>query len=133
MTGRVSRILGVTAGLAMVGGTGGAALGALLGLGLASIRSGFAPPPVETFLAVGALLGALMGGLLVPTVACTRLRTVPLGRLVGGIGGAVAIGAALAWIVQPWWAPLGAVAGFVLGIRRLQRSQRHVAAAEHLV
>jgi hypothetical protein len=87
---------------------------------------------VQAFLAVGALVGALLGGLLVPTEAWMRLRAVPLGRLVRGIGGAVAIGAALAWIVQPWWAPLGAIAGFVIGIRRLQRSRRYVA-AEHLV
>ena len=126
MTGRASRIVGITTGLAIFGTVTGAAVGALLGLGLASVRSGFGPPSVEAFLIAGALLGAVVGGVFIPTVAWTRLRDVPLGTLVRGIGSAVAVGAALPWIIDPWWAPLGAVIGLLFGIRRLQRTQRGV-------
>jgi hypothetical protein len=129
MTRRLSRIVAVTAGLAIVGIAGGAALGALLGLALASIPTVgvFASPPLEQFLVGGAICGALVGGLLVPGLVWTRLRAVPLGRVARGIGSAVAVGAAIAWIVQPAWAPVGALVGFLFGVRRLRRDRRSVA------
>jgi len=129
MTRRLSRIVAVTAGLAIFGIAGGAALGALLGLALASIPTvgEFVSPPLEQFLAGGAICGALVGGLFVPIMVWTRLRAVPLGRVVRGIGSAVVVGAAIAWIVQPVWAPVGVLVGFLFGVRRLRRDQRSVA------
>jgi hypothetical protein len=129
MTGRTSRIVGITAGLALAGSVCGAALGALLGLALASIPAAgaFAPPDVELLMKGGGLGGAVFGGLFVPTVAWARFRAVPFGQLASELGSAVVIGAAITWIVQPAWTPLGAVAGFLLGFRRLHRAQRTVA------
>ena len=122
MTARVSRIVGVTAGLAIAGGVSGAAVGGLLGLALASIPNrGYAPPGLGVMIAAGALCGAVVGGLLVPTAAWTRLRAVPFNRMARGIGSAMVVGAAIAWIIQPEWVPLGALGGFAFGIRRLSR------------
>jgi len=129
MNRRHSRMVAVIAGLAISGIAAGAAVGALLGLALASIPvvGEFALPPLELFLAAGAICGALVGGLLVPIMVWTRLREVPLGRVVRGIGGAVAVGAAIVWVVHPVWAPMGALVGFLFGVRRLRRDQRRVA------
>jgi hypothetical protein len=133
MTGRTPRIVGIMAGLALVGGASGAALGALLGLALASIPmvGEFAPPDAAMLMKVGALCGAVFGGLFVPTVAWARFRAVPFGQLARELWTAVVIGAAITWIVQPEWTPLGAVAGFLLGVRRLHRAQRNAAVADH--
>jgi hypothetical protein len=133
MTGRTSRIVGISAGLALVGVACGGAFGALLGVALASIPMAgeFAPPDAATLMKVGALAGAVFGGLVFPTVAWARFRGVPFGDLARELASAMVIGAAITWIVQPVWTPLGAVAGFLLGVRRLQRAQRAVVVDRH--
>jgi hypothetical protein len=119
MTERTGRSIAVTVALSGLGATTGALAGAAYGFGLASMRSGFAPPSVGEFVGVGAAVGALCGGLLLPTVAWARLREVPIGELTRVLGAGAAIGAALGWIIQPMWAPALAVAGFFVAVRRL--------------
>ena len=130
MTDRTGRSIAVTVALSALGATAGALAGAAYGLGLATLRSGFGPPNIGEFVALAAAVGALCGGLLLPTVAWTQLREVPLGELTRVLGAGVASGAALGWIIEPAWGPVFAIVGFFLAVRRLARTHKLVRAID---
>src|SRR5690242_19134315 len=123
---RLSRIVDVTAGLAVAGAVGGAVSGALIAALLMVIRAGFATFfSLGTLVALGAaaVVGTLIGLVAGPLLSWGILRRVPLGKAllataIGTVSGAVL--GELVWPSNPHMiglprAFLGGFVGFVVG------------------
>jgi hypothetical protein len=118
---RTSRIVAVTAGLALTGIVVGAVLGGLIVTGFVIAND---PHPTTAFdsfvLEIGAIFGAGVGVVFAPIAAWTLLRRIPLGRAIaeGAIGTALGavVGGAIAFVGPI----LGGIGGFVLGVLRLR-------------
>jgi hypothetical protein len=106
------RVLAVTGGLIATGMVVGA-LCAMVAFPLIFLPLGLSPDVSESaLLAIAALFGAIIGGVMAPVVAWGLLRRVPLGRAVGWSAVGTVVGAVAGMIVQE--NPVtGAVAGFV--------------------
>ena len=126
---QVPRAVGASAGLAVAG----ALVGAVLGVGVLAVwgllldgPGGF--PYVWFAFEFAAVVGALLGGLLLPLVTWTVLPHVAVGRILAERGAGTAAGAAIAILIgdggNPLVVALGGVLGFVATVVQLKVRQR---------
>ncbi len=112
------RILGVTAALLAFGAVFGGVSAVLAAILAFTITEGPAAGFLNDALAIAGVIGALLGGVLLPATCWLVLRRVPLGlAFVGTVLGTVVggvLGWVLAWHVHPVLMPIaGAFLGFL--------------------
>ena len=124
-----SRVVGVTAGLAVASAVAGAVVAdAVLATALVITQGPLAVFRDPIVYLVGGVVGAACGLVCGPVAAWTMLRNVPLGRAILEPSVAAAIGGAVGLLLaepRGIWGPIGgAVAGLLLAAIRLRREYR---------